>query len=273
MQDQHSHLFRTRIERLLIAMFVAVGSSMSLAAGASRATSEPGPTIHCAGLQCGTMVTGAFVPEAHGELPAVVSVEELLQQPNSGFYKMPALIYQGDMRPRVVVYLARAGQHDRMPWSVRQLAAIQNLVRADALGADSDETFVVADRGLLWFFADDQITPRTADDHVVIAGTGCNVIVINRVFCLWEDPNLRGDVSTWDGPTYFGTGWWNLGTSFGSSQINARGGDTLLADHGLGSGTRYCARQDWSDDTFADNAIGNGNASSVALLSSRIDRC
>jgi hypothetical protein len=52
---------------------------------------------------------------------------------------------------------------------------------------------------------------------------------------------------------------------------NRRDGDSLLADH-FGEGARYCAREESWDETFANN-LGNGIASSWAMLRGSDDRC
>ena len=91
--------------------------------------------------------------------------------------------------------------------------------------------------------------------------------------------DLNAFVLRWDGPTYFGTGWWNIGAGSGlnnnaESMVNHRdNGDSLMADLYNGDGTRYCAQQHSEDGTFSNNPIGNNQASSVALLGSGDNRC
>lgn len=261
------HSFGRQLKRLLVCLTAAVVSIVVLPTAATAALSDP-----CVGLECETPSSPFYVPEAQGTLPFVESDRELEEQPRSGFYEMPALVYQGHARPQAVVYLAKAGELDQMPSSVRNLRVVQDLSRGSSADLNNT-TFVVVDKGIAYMLDDEGSADAEGDAPLADPYGPCGLVIANRYFCLYENTNYGGRAWPWYGPNYVGNGWYNLGTNFGSSHANARGGDTLLADHGLGTGTRYCAQQNSLDATFANNPIGNGNASSIALLPSSIDRC
>jgi len=246
----------------------------SLAGFASTAVAAPSSSQDlCVGLECDLPATGTYVPEAQGAVPGVSGLDELLAQTRSGFYALPAPVYRGDVRPRAVVYLAKAGDLTQMPASVRNLPAVQNLLGVE--GADIDTTtFVVVDHGIRLVIPTEAgaATSRSAGPRPRARAATLPFCPV-RSFCLYVEENYLGSYYEFPGPIYAGIGWMNLGTNWGKSQINARPGDTLLADHSLGEGTRYCAQQESEDSTFSNNPIGNGNASSVALLGSTPDRC
>lgn len=256
-----------RAHALACTIAISVASLVLSTAGAAGAATTESTDL-CVGLECNLPASGSYVPEAQGDVPEVAGLEELRAQAQSGFYALPALVYRGDVQPRAVVYLAKAGQLDRMPASVRSLPAVRGF--GEAAGAQTT-TLVVIDHGISIAFPAQPVagsarrpTARAARLHWACP---------ERSFCLFQSENYGGAIWRFDGPTTAGTGWQNLETNTGSSMINDRGGDTLLADHASGDGTRYCA-QEWSlDTTFSNNPIGNGNASSVALLGSTPDRC
>jgi hypothetical protein len=99
----------------------------------------------------------------------------------------------------------------------------------------------------------------------------------DRYFCQYGSGGFGGGMLTWYGPTYYGTGWWNLGEVWNDiteSMVNHRdNGDSLMADGFNGGGTRYCAQQHSEDAELGNNPLGNDHASSVALLPSTDDRC
>jgi hypothetical protein len=241
---------------------------------ASTAAAAPSSSEDlCVGLECDLPASGTYVPEAQGAVPEVSGVDELLAQKHSGFYALPALIYRGDVRPRAVVYLAKAGDLAQMPASVRNLPAVHGSLRADGSAVDAT-TFVVVDHGIrLVIPSETTATASRALRHRPRARAATLPYCEVRFFCLYDGENYLGEYYQFSGALYAGTGWHNLGTNFGSSQINARAGDTLLSDHSLGEGTRYCAQQESEDSTFSNNPIGNGHASSVALLGRTPDRC
>jgi hypothetical protein len=155
---------------------------------------------------------------------------------------------------------------------VRNLPAVQSLLQTDPSGAGG--TVVVVDHGIRFVVpADRGATAARAERHRPSARAATLPYCEPRFFCLYQAESYLGEYYAYYGPTYAGAGWINLGTNFGKSQINARTGDTLLADHSLGEGTRYCAQQESEDSSFVNNPIGNGNASSVALLGTTPDRC
>lgn len=262
---------RTSLARRLACMVALAAASMVLSTAGAGAATVTEPTDLCVGLECDAPASGSYVPEAQGAVPAVADLDELRSQEASGFYELPALVYRGDVQPRAVVYLAKPSQLDRMPASVRNLTAVRNF--AQTAGAKPDtSTLVVVDHGIgIAIPAEQPVAGAARRPRARAAQLAwwC----AERTFCLSQSENYGGTIWNWDGARYAGTGWYNLGTNYGSSMVNDRGGDTLLADHGLGSGTQYCAQQ-WSmDSTFSNNAIGNGNASSIALLGSTPDRC
>jgi hypothetical protein len=246
----------------------------SLAVFTSAAVAAPSSSQDlCVGLECDLPASGTYVPEAQGAVPEVSGLDELLAQTRSGFYAMPAPVYRGDVRPRAVVYLTKAGDLMQMPASVRNLPAVQSLLQADGSGIDAT-TFVVVDHGIRLVIPTEPgaATSRSVG-HRPRARAATLPFCEPRFFCLYQAESYLGEYYAFYGPIYAGAGWINLGTNFGKSQINARDGDSLLADHSLGEGTRYCAQQQSEDSTFSNNPIGNGNASSVALLGSTPDRC
>lgn len=252
--------------RMLIGLCAFAAAAFVLAtATAAAATSS---VEACAGLDCG----GQYVPEAAGTVPAVGGIDELGMQRASGFYDMPALVYTGDVQPQAVAYLAKAGELDRMPASVRNLPAVRDLLRASGAKAGST-SFAVIDSGTLYTFANG---PSAAASRHPKAKAAASSDCPQRYFCVWRFINFDSNWErlTLSGVNYAGQGWFNLGTNFGSSQANWRDGDSLLADHGLGEGNRYCAQQQSEDSTFANNTpFGNGIASSFALLGSTPNRC
>jgi hypothetical protein len=227
----------------------------------------------CVGLECDLPESGTYVPEAQGIVSDVAGLDELWAQTSSGFYSLPALVYRGNVRPRAVVYLAKAGDFALMPASVRNLPAVESLLEAD--GSDIDATtFVVVDHGIrIRIPAEAGAAASRSVGHHPRARAATLPFCEVRFFCLFSAENYLGENWEFSGVLYAGTEWHNLGTNFGASQINARDGDTLLADHSLGEGTRYCAQQQSEDSTFSNNPIGNGHASSFALLGSTPDRC
>lgn len=94
---------------------------------------------------------------------------------------------------------------------------------------------------------------------------------------MYANENYSGLFWEWYGPTYYGTGWWNISTTSwwnnqAEAMVNHRDGDTLMANLHNGDGARYCARQQSEDASFSNNNFNN-QASSVALLGSTPDRC
>jgi len=253
---------------VLLAVCSSLGVFTSVAAAADSTSTDL-----CVGLQCDLPVSGTYVPEAQGAVPDVSGLGALLAQGDSGFYELPALVYREDVRPRAVVYLSKPGELGRMPDSVRELPAVR-----DFLGTEGSDTvtLIVVDHGIRIVVPGPAATATrhsAGRRHHPRARAATSPYCFDRYFCLFSGTSFSGTNWQFSGPTYAGTGWHNLGTNFGSSQVNNRDGDTLLSDFSLGDGTRYCAAQQSVDTTFADNAIGNGNASSVALLGSSPDRC
>jgi len=253
---------------LLLAACLSLAVFASTAAAATSSSQDL-----CVGLECDVPASGTYVAEAQGSVPEVTGIDQLLAQKSSGFYSLPALVYRGDAQPRAVVYLAKSGDLAQMPTSVRNLPVVQSLLTADSSGIDAT-TFVVVDHGIRLVLPTD---PGAAASRSAGARPHARAATLpfcpSRSFCLYQEENYLGSYYEWPGVLYAGIGWMNLGTNFGKSQINARAGDTLLADHSLGEGTRYCAQQESEDSSFSNNPIGNGNASSVALLGSTPDRC
>jgi hypothetical protein len=230
-------------------------------------------------LDCAGPASPGYVPEAHGAAPAVTGLDELKAQTESGFYEIPAPIYQGDVQPRAVVYFSKPGQLGRMPASVRSLTAVSDF-ETSAGSKVNTAALVVIDRGLFYVSPGGSVAAgrsrpdvRRPEARAAHSWHGCP----DLYFCLYGTPGWGGGVLPWHGPTYYGTGWWNLGggswNNIADSMVNHRDGDTLLADLHNGDGTRYCARQQSEDSTFGDNDIGNNQVSSVALLGSTPDRC
>lgn len=260
---------RTSTIAAALAIFAATVAILAVPAAAAP--------NHCIGLDCGSPVSPDYVPEAHGAAPAVAGIDQLLARGESGFYEIPALVYQGDVQPRAVVYLAKPGQFGRMPSSVRNLG----LVREVELAGGSEVAtaiLVVIDRGILLQVipADTGAAARRRQRAKAAklwaeAWTDCG----DKHFCLWDSVDWEGFKFVIDGPTFVGTGWHNFSASFNNwanSMVNRRDGDSLLATGTDGDGARYCASQQSFDSTFSNN-FGNNVASSWALLGSGIDRC
>ncbi len=229
----------------------------------------------CVGLECAGPLSPDYVPEAHGAVPVVAGIDELSLQRESGFYEIPAPVYQGDVQPRAVVYLSKPGQLGKMPESVRDLAAMKGVEQTRRQGVRTAATLVIIDSGILYqdlggLVAAARKGPKARAAH---AWHGCS----DLYYCMYAAENWTGLIWGWYGPTYYGTGWWNIDvTSFWNNQaesmVNHRDGDTLMANLHNGDGARYCARQQSDDGTFSNNNFNN-QASSVALLGSTPDRC
>jgi hypothetical protein len=259
-----------------VRLMLCAGSVIAMMTMPALASAEPAQMGRCVGLTCGSPGDSAYVLEAHGLVPALSGLDQAAAQTQSGFYDIPAPVYQGDVPPRVVVYLAAPGQSEDMPASVRELPAVTDL----ELGAGWDRSgaaLVVIDRGLRYVAPAQTATasrrgPRArAADGVPIHG--CQ----DRYFCQYGAQDFLGGVLTWYGPTWYGTGWHNLNSTWNnitSSMVNHRdNGDSLMADGFEGGGTRYCAQQHSEDSRLENNAIGDNAASSIALLPSTDDRC
>ncbi len=261
---------RTSLARALACVLATAVVSILPSTASAAASTATESTDLCVGLECDSPASGSYVSEAQGSVPAVADLDELRAQKGSGFYELPALVYRGDVRPRAVAYLSKPGELDRMPASVRNLTAVRNFAQAAGAKADT-AALVVVDHGIGIVFPAEPVAgaARRPSARAAQLHWACP----ERTSCLFSLENGGGGNWQWDGARYAGAGWHNLGTNFGSSIINDRGGDTLLADHGMGDGTRYCSQQ-WSIDwSFANNPIGNGTASSIALLGSTPDRC
>lgn len=246
---------------LVLRSIVAIAAASMVLPAAAIAEDTLG-TNDCVGLECNPVMSATFVPEAQGLVPSVAGLDELVTQKSSGFYSVPALVLRGDGKPRSVVYLAKAGEHDQMPESVRSLPAVKETT------VSNDMTLVVVDFGQIIKYPGTPVagTARRRPRAKAAAHT-CAA----RTFCLYYLADFNLPVWEWWGPSYAGRGWQPLGTTgWGRSQRNPRAGDTLLSD---GSGERYCAKENSEDSTFANNAIGMGNVSHVALLGSTPDRC
>jgi hypothetical protein len=267
---RRSLLSRKVPARVLICMVVLVAASMALAttatAAATESAQEAASSDLCVGLECDVPASGSYVSEAQGDVPTVAGLDELTAQKDSGFYELPALVYRGDVQPHAVVYLSKPSEFDRMPMSVRSLDAVQDY--APSAGSSAD-TLVVIDHGI------SMVIP--AERAVVAARPRARAAGLEdcdpRHFCIYDGEDFLGLYFEADGPNYTGTGWHNFGTNVGGSMANYRDGDSLLADHSLGEGTRYCAQQQSVDADFDNNAIGSHNASSWALLTGSDDRC
>lgn len=266
---------RSRAPSTRIVMFIcALVTGIVSGSGASAANTARSEALDpCVGLECSYPGGAFFVPEAEASVDQVTELGDLdTERKDSGFFKLPAVVYSGEVQPQAVVYFSRAGQHDRLPESVRALTAVRDFFR-DSAAADTT-TLVVVDHGIIL------VRPKPGAKTAVRARLSsyqdpsgrCG----DRKFCIFPITSYGIGLEyqyVVDGPTYVGTGWRNFGRNFGSSMVNFRGGDSLLADHGLGTGTEYCAGEYSHDTTFANNAIGNDNASSWALLYSTVDRC
>lgn len=256
-----------RTRRALVTCGVLAAAALS-AVPAAGSAAEP----QCVGLDCGSPGSPRFVPEAHEDVQALPELGDLNSQTESGFYEVPAPVYQGDVQPRAVVYLSRPGQFGRMPASVRSLGVVRDNATLADLGVN---TLIVIDHGIMRIVPGDLKTSRRrAKARLSQSWHGCP----NMYFCLYGAGGWGGGIDYWSGPMYYGTGWHNYaigGTwnNAASSMVNYRDGDTLLADYHNGNGTRYCARQQSEDAWFGDNDIGDNAVSSVALLGSTPDRC
>jgi hypothetical protein len=253
---------------LLCMLALAVAGMVLSMTGPPAAAAAPEATDLCVGLQCNLPASGSYVPEAQEAAPAVAGLDELTAREQSGFYELPALVYRGAVHPRAVVYLAKPGDLDRMPASVQRLPAVQDHAWTAEAGSGTD-TLVVVDHGIVLVIPADRAAAAARPRARAAALSECDA----RKFCIYSGEDFIGLYWEIDGPTYTGTGWHNFGANEGSSMANYRDGDSLLADHSLGTGTRYCAQQQSVDSTFDNNAIGNDNASSVALLRGTDDRC
>lgn len=257
--------------RLLLCVFTVTAALLILSTAAMAAAPR------CVGLNCSNATSQDYVPGAHRAVPSVNGLGQLVTQKKSGFYEIPAPIYQGGDRPSAVVYLSTPGQLGRMPASVRDLTAVRDFERAAGSAANA-AVLVVIDHSLRYVIPADRGAaaarhrPRAqAADGVPIHG--CQ----DRYFCQYGSGGFGGGRLEWYGPTYFGTGWWNLGGAWNNiteSMVNHRdNGDSLMADGFDGGGTRYCAQQHSEDAELGNNPLGNDHASSVALLPSTDDRC
>jgi hypothetical protein len=248
---------------------LAVAAILAVPAAAAADADSAGPL--CVGLDCGSPVSRDYVPEAHGAAPAVAGLDELKAQRESGFYEIPALVWQGDVQPQAVVYLSKPGQFARMPASVRNLRVVRDFELTLGSGLNA-ATLVVIDHGIMRVIPGDLAAarrrPKAQAAHTE-PWRGCS----DRYFCLYGTPDWGGGIDPWCGPCYYGAGWINFSPDFGSSMVNHRDGDSLIADGYDGNGARYCARQQSEDSTFSGNPIGNDRANSVALLGSSPDRC
>lgn len=258
--------------RLLPCMLAVAAAIVALPA-ATAAAESGGP--RCVGLDCPGPASPEYVPEAHGAVRAIAGLDELKAQSESGFYEIPAPIYQGDVPPRAVVYLAKAGQFGRTPASVRNLPIVRNELTGGS--RVSTATLVVIDRGVIGVMP--AATGASARHRPQAKAAVWPVDQYNAcgdmAFCLWDGDSGAGFMLKIPGPQYVGTGWWNFNSSvnnWGNSMVNRRDGDSLLADGTGGNGARYCAQQQSIDSTFSNN-FGNNVASSFALLGSAIDRC
>jgi hypothetical protein len=259
------HTTRARV----FACLLAAAAILALPTLAVADVDPAGPL--CLGLDCGSPVSRDYVPEAHGAAPAVAGLDELKVQRESGFYEIPAPVWQGAVQPHRVVYLSKPGQIERMPASVRNLRVVSDFELILGAGLNA-ATLVVIDHGVMRVIPGGPAAAgrrRKAQAAHTEPWRGCS----DRYFCLYGTPGWGGGIDPWCGPCYYGTGWINFSPDFGSSMVNHRDGDSLIADGYDGSGARYCARQQSEDSTFEGNAIGNDRANSVALLGSNIDRC
>lgn len=261
------HVPRMRVH---LCVLTAAAAILPLPAPAAAGADSAAP--RCVGLDCGSPVSPNYVPEAHGAPRPVARLDGLTAQEESGFYEIPAPVYQGDVQPPAVVYLSKPGQFGRMPASVRSLRVVMDFETTAGSGV-SAATLVVIDSGIAYVTSGDLAAagrnPRARAAH---SWHGCP----DYYFCLYGTPDFGGGVLPFYGPDYYGQGWFNLGSSWNNiadAMVNHRDGDTLLADLYNGDGTRYCARQQSEDSTFSNNPIGNNQVSSVALLGSSPDRC
>jgi hypothetical protein len=204
-------------------------------------------------------------------------MDDLIEQGHSGFYELPAPVYQGDVQPRSVVYLSNSRDIGLMPVNVRGLTAVR-----DYEASLKTATVVVIDPGILYIAPADKAEvsrPRASGRGRKARAAhgdpwhGC----LPQYFCVYGAEGWGGGMYPVYGPTHVGNGWYNWSgvyNNFADSMVNHRdNGDSLLADGSNGNGTRYCARQHSEDSTFSNNPIGLAQASSYALLPSNIDRC
>jgi peptidase inhibitor family I36 len=243
----------------LLSLLLVTGVISTSPAGAAGVGAG---TPRCVGLNCSGPASPDYVPEANGDVRAAAGLDELNAESRSGFYEIPAPMYQGDVPPRAVVYLAKAGQVERMPASVRNLPGVRDELTSGLWARAA--TLVVIHRGVIEVMSAPAMWP-------VDQWNACG----DKAFCLWDGENGAGFMLRIPGPEYVGSGWWNLSSSvnnWANSMVNRRDGDSLLADGAGGTGARYCARQQSIDATFSNN-FGNNVASSFALLGSGIDRC
>jgi hypothetical protein len=263
--DRRVRLSRRRAGRLRVSLVVAATMLVTLPA-AALATEPSAATDLCVGVQCDAPASGSFVPEAASAV-SVAGLDELKAQSASGFYELPALVYRGDAQPRSVVYYAKAGELGLMPASVQNLTVVQDFARN---GFDFDANgLIVIDHGMAMVVPGTRAAASKRPKAKAATINDCP----DRYFCIFGQEYWPYLDYAFSGPIYTGTGWHNFGTNIGSSMGNFRDGDSLLADHGMGEGTRYCARERSSDASFANNPIGNGHASSWALLRGEDDRC
>lgn len=265
---------RTRARgRVSLCLCVAAAALFALPPIASAGVDSRG---NCLGLDCSVLPGGGSVPEARSGAPAVDGVDQLRVGRESGFYTVPAPIYQGDIAPQAVVYLSKPGQLERMPASVRQLPVVRNLDlnRAPEL---KTSTIVIIGPGALRVYGDDVAAARQGKKQARAAHgaswAGCQ----DQNFCVYTSEGMGGVRDDIYGPTYYGTGWWNWGSGTlnnnGESMVNHRdNGDSLMADLTWGDGARYCAHEHTDDTTFSNN-FGNNVNSSFALLGSDVNRC
>jgi hypothetical protein len=227
---------------------------------------------NCIGLDCAGTSGAPDVPEARRAVPAVADVDELLGR-ESGFYDIPAPLYQGDIQPRAVVYYSDAGELGSMPASVRGLRAVRDVENAARPKLNSEPVVVVGPGAML--LGNRKATSARRGKARAAHGDdieGCPTMY----FCVWAEEGFGGPWDPLYGPTYVSDGWWNWGSWFNNtaeSMVNHRdNGDSLLANGANGTGARYCARQHSEDSTFSNNSFMNV-ASSFALLGSGVDRC
>lgn len=265
-----------RARHNLARLMLCAGSVIAMLVMSPVASADIAQVGRCVGLTCGSPGDSAYVPEAHGLVPALSGLDQVAAQKQSGFYDIPAPVYDGSVQPRVVVYLAASGQSEDMPASVGELPAVTDL----QLGAEWDRsgaTLVVIDRGLRYVAPAQTATASRRGPRARAANGvpihGCQ----DRYFCQYGAQDFLGGILTWYGPTWYGTGWHNLGGEWNnitSSMVNHRdNGDSLMADGFEGGGTRYCGQQHSEDSRLENNPIGDNAASSVALLPSTDDRC
>lgn len=270
MQEQRRRLVRLSRARQHLLMCVLAVAIMALPAAATAGTegaSPPESRDLCVGLECDRAGRPA-VPEALGNVPAMSEFEALKTQKGSGFYEVPAPMWTGDAQPRSVVYLAKAGEFHRMPESVRSLSIVRDLAQTPGFDSDANDVLIV-DQGILGVVPAARASAAARPRAKAASLSDCS----DRYFCIWDLQDYIGLLWKIYGPDWTGTGWHNMYGNMGSSMANYREGDSLLADGSAGGGTRYCARENSVDSTLGNNAIGNNNASSWALLRGTDNRC